>query len=111
MHRRLWSNDPDCVMLRSDATQLDVAAARTWAETVGCSGGLVLVSDDLARLGPDARRLLDEVVERGRAADAAARAGQPPRCDGLLDPDGPLGLAGAGGRVRVDLPTGHGRLV
>jgi hypothetical protein len=69
------------------------------------------VSDDLARLGPDARQLLDEVIERGRAADAGARAGRPPRCDGLLDPQGPVGLAGAGGTVRVDLPSGHGGLV
>jgi alpha-galactosidase len=111
MHRRLWSNDPDCVMLRADDTHLDAEAARAWAETVACSGGLVLVSDDLTRLGGEALALLDAVVERGRAADAAARAGDPPRCDGLLDPDGPAGLAGAGGTVRVDLPTGHGGLV
>ncbi len=108
MHRRLWANDPDCVMLRNDDTELTEAEARAWAETVGCSGGLVLASDDLARLGPDARRLLDEVVEQGRAADAGARAGQPPRCDGLLDPTGPTGLTGAGGRVRVDPETARG---
>jgi Melibiase len=49
MHRRLWSNDPDCVMLRRDGTQLSETAATAWGDTVGCSGGLVLVSDDLAR--------------------------------------------------------------
>jgi alpha-galactosidase len=111
MHRRLWSNDPDCVMLRSDGTRLSGAAAKAWAETVGCSGGLVLVSDDLALLGPDARRLLDDVVEHGRSADRAARAGHPPRCDALLEPEGPAGLIGPGGRVRVDLATGHGEEV
>lgn len=111
MHRRLWSNDPDCVMLRRDGTQLGEAAARAWADTVGCSGGLVLVSDDLARLGPDARRELEEVIEHGRAADAGSMAGLPPRCAGLLDPSGPTGLSGAGGATRVDPATGHGGMV
>jgi alpha-galactosidase len=111
MHRRLWSNDPDCVMLRTDETQLSEPAARAWAETVGCSGGLALVSDDLALLGRGAHRLLDSVVERGRAADAAARAGRAPRCESLFDPAGPTGLVGPGGRVRVDPATGLGGFV
>jgi len=111
MHRRLWSNDPDCVMLRRDGTQLSEAAATAWGDTVGCSGGLVLVSDDLGRLGPDARRRLDDIVERGRAADAASRIGHPPRCDGLFDPTGPTGVSGSGGRTRVDLATGRGGVV
>jgi alpha-galactosidase len=111
MHRRLWSNDPDCVMLRRDGTQLTEAAATAWGDTVGCSGGLVLVSDDLARLGPDARRRLEDIVERGRAADVGSLAGHPPRCDGLLDITGPTGLIGSGGRTRVDPATGRGGLV
>ena len=111
MHRRLWSNDPDCVMLRTDETQLSEAAAKAWAETVGCSGGLALVSDDLALLGRDARRLLDTVIASGRAADAAARAGRGPRCESLLDPGGPTGLVGSGGRVHVDPATGRGGVV
>ena len=107
MHRRLWANDPDCVMLRREGTELDDAAARAWGETVACSGGLVLVSDDLARLGAAERRELAVITERGRAADAGSLAGQTPRCVGLLDPAGPSGLAGSGGRTRVDLATGH----
>jgi alpha-galactosidase len=94
MHRQLWANDPDCVMLRTVDTQLTRAEAEAWARTVGHSGGLVLVSDDLGRLGPQARLLLDDVVAHGRAADAAARTGRPARADGLLDPDGPRGLPG-----------------
>ena len=94
MHRRLWSNDPDCVMLRTVDTQLTSAEAEAWARTVGRSGGLVLVSDDLGRLGPRERRLLDEVVTLGRATDASARTGRPPRADGLLEAGGPRGLAG-----------------
>ena len=56
MHRRLWMNDPDCVMLRTTHTELRPEAARTWARAVGLSGGLALVSDDLALLDAGAPR-------------------------------------------------------
>jgi alpha-galactosidase len=95
MHRRLWSNDPDCVMLRHANTELSVAETERWARTVGASGGLVLVSDELSLLTARDRRLLDEVIEVGRAADASAIAGAPARCVGLLDPAGPRALAGS----------------
>jgi alpha-galactosidase len=69
-HRRLWLNDPDCVLLRTEDTKLTEAQVRRWAEAVGASGGMVLVSDHLPALGPPARRLLEEVLAAGRAADA-----------------------------------------
>ena len=106
MHRRLWANDPDCVMLRTSRTALSPAAARAWALAVGCSGGLALVSDDLALLDAPARRLLDEVVALGAAADAAAIAGTPPRCDDSLRPGGPTHLASAG-RILSILDLDH----
>jgi alpha-galactosidase len=97
LHRRLWLNDPDCLMLRTDHTQLDPEQVRAWALAVGVSGGMALVSDDLALLGSDARALLDEVVALGREADAqAARPnGSPPRCLDLLDANPPTRLATA----------------
>jgi alpha-galactosidase len=97
LHRRLWLNDPDCLMLRTDKTQLDAEQVRAWALAVGVSGGMALVSDDLALLGPDARSLLDEVIALGREADTEARSptGHPPRCLDLLDADPPTRLATA----------------
>ena len=59
MHRRLWLNDPDCLMLRTDETAMTPAAIETWAHAVAVSGGMALVSDDLALLdaeGPSAAR-------------------------------------------------------
>jgi alpha-galactosidase len=106
-HRRLWLNDPDCVMLRTEETRLDADAAEGWARTVGASGGLVLVSDDLTLLDERARRLLDDVVATSRAVDAAAAAGAGPRCIGLLDPAGPAGLQSAGRTLVVDGESGH----
>ncbi|MEX2293246.1 MAG: glycoside hydrolase family 36 protein [Acidimicrobiales bacterium] len=95
LHRRLWLNDPDCLMLRTDKTQLDAEQVRAWALAVGVSGGMALVSDDLSMLGADARALLDEVVALGREADAESilASGHPPRCRDLLDSDPPARLA------------------
>jgi len=109
-HRRLWLNDPDCLMLRQAETRLSPAAARTWAETVAVSGGMALVSDDLALLDDDARRLLDEVVAIGREVDAAARTGAPPRCGDILERPIPGDLSAAGWDLTVDPVTAESSL-
>jgi alpha-galactosidase len=56
MHRRLWLNDPDCLMLRTVGTELRPSEVEAWALAVGASGGMALVSDDLALLDEPARR-------------------------------------------------------
>ncbi len=103
IHRRLWLNDPDCLMLRTEHTKLEPEQMRAWALAVGVSGGMALVSDDLALLGSDARALLDEVVALGREADAGAH---PPRCTDLLDTDPPTRLATAGMELVGDPAAG-----
>jgi alpha-galactosidase len=96
MHRRMWLNDPDCVMLRTRATRMSPDAIRAWALAVGASGGMVLVSDDLSLLDTEARSLLDEIIDIGREVDALARDGSPPACPDLLDSATPRRLlAGA----------------
>ncbi len=95
-HRRLWLNDPDCLMLRTADTGLSAEAVRAWALAVGVSGGMALVSDDLALLDAGARRLLDEVLVLGHRADAEARTGPPPRCGDLMDMATPGWLSAAG---------------
>jgi len=104
LHRRLWLNDPDCLMLRLTETEMGADAVRAWAHAVGVSGGMALVSDDLAVLGDDARALLDEVIELGRASDTAAIAGAPARCPDLLDARVPGHLSAAGVELAAD-PT------
>ena len=73
-HRRLWLNDPDCLMLRTTATQLTPAQVEEWAIAVAQSGGMAIVSDDLALLDAASRRLLDRVLGIGRAADVTSRS-------------------------------------
>ncbi len=110
MHRRLWLNDPDCLMLRSAETDLGVDAARTWSRAVALSGGMALVSDDLSLLDDHARRLLDEAVELGRRSDAEAAAGTTPRCDDLMRHRDVGELTAAGQHLVVDPATGSSTL-
>jgi len=84
-HRKLWLNDPDCLMLRTTQTKLTPAQVSAWAEAVGVSGGMALVSDDLALLDASSRALLDEVIRLGTSSDAEAVANTPPTCPDLLD--------------------------
>jgi alpha-galactosidase len=109
-HGRFWLNDPDCVMLRTRETSLSPEAARTWAHVVGVSGGMVVVSDDLALLGPDEHALLAEVVAMGREADAAAMAGRPAAAVDLLDAEPPTTLRGETSSIVVDPATGTSTL-
>ena len=77
-------NDPDCLMLRTDETAMTPAAVETWARAVGVSGGMALVSDDLALLDARSRALLDEVIRIGRDVDDHAVTGPAPRCEESL---------------------------
>jgi len=110
MHRRLWLNDPDCLMLRPTGTELPAEAATTWARVVGLSGGMALVSDDLALLDRRARALLDETVAIGRTSDAEARAGRPAVATDLLTEDPPTAIAAAGQMLVTDPTTGSSTL-
>lgn len=55
MHMRWWANDPDCLIVREDATELNEAEVRFLATGVALSGGMVVASDDLTRLGETRR--------------------------------------------------------
>lgn len=84
MHRRLWLNDPDCLMLRTEKTALASADAERWARTVGLSGGMAIVSDDLALLDASAKRLLEETVALGRESDASTREQRCPLVESMF---------------------------
>jgi alpha-galactosidase len=58
MHGRLWANDPDCLLVRSDRTKLTLDEVRTMAAVIALSGGMTLSSDDLDKLAPDRLDLL-----------------------------------------------------
>lgn len=58
MHRRLWVNDPDCLMVREHDSQLTLAEVRTWVTVAAMSGGMVLFSDNMSKLEPSRASLL-----------------------------------------------------
>lgn len=106
MHRRLWINDPDCLMLRSQQTELGEEAAKTWARAIGVSGGMAIVSDDLSLLDDSSRALLDEAIALGRVADLAARMGDAAVVPSLMGESLPTSLQSAAGSLTVDLSDG-----
>jgi alpha-galactosidase len=61
-HGRLWANDPDCVLVRSDRTRLSLDETRSLVTAIGLSGGMVLSSDDLDRVPPERMDLLSMLL-------------------------------------------------
>jgi alpha-galactosidase len=88
MHRRLWLNDPDCLMLRAKETRLSNDEREALAWTIAASGGMLLISDDMRLLDEESAALFQEVARLGAEVDAASRD-EPPLLVGLMG-DAPL---------------------
>jgi len=84
MHRRLWLNDPDCVMLRAEETRLSADERHALAWTVAASGGMLLISDDLRLLSDDDATLFRAAATIGAEVDAAS-ADEPPIARTLME--------------------------
>lgn len=76
-HRRLWWNDPDCVLARVRDTRLSAVEVQSWLSVVGLSGGMVVFSDDLEAIPPERwpwmAALLPVQPEAGRPLDLLTR--------------------------------------
>jgi alpha-galactosidase len=75
MHRRLWLNDPDCLMTRSDDTALTDHEVQTLASVLGASGGMLVFSDDVPKLGDAEAARLRGALELARDVDAGGTRG------------------------------------
>ncbi|HEU4430692.1 MAG TPA: alpha-galactosidase, partial [Myxococcota bacterium] len=93
MHRRLWLNDPDCPIARSRGSELTREEARSLCASIAASGGMFVLSDDVAALEPAELALLRDSLALAREVDAGGTAGTARALD-LLAPGGPRGLAG-----------------
>ncbi len=62
MHNRLWANDPDCLLVRTDRTKLSLDETRTLASVIGLSGGMMLSSDDLDKVPPERLDLISMLL-------------------------------------------------
>jgi alpha-galactosidase len=83
MHRRLWLNDPDCLLSRATDTRLTAQEAHTLAATIAVTGGMVLFSDDVPKLADESRALVSETLRLAREVDEASETGTA-RAPGLL---------------------------
>lgn len=72
MHRRLWLNDPDCLMLRARETQLTADERTALASVIAASGGMMLISDDMALLDREASALFKAACQTAAQADRGA---------------------------------------
>ncbi len=62
MHGRLWANDPDCLMVRTDFTKLTLTETRTLATAIAVSAGMLLSSDDLVKLPPERLSIISALL-------------------------------------------------
>jgi alpha-galactosidase len=73
MHKRLWLNDPDCVMIRDTDTGLKPGERLAQMDAIALSGGILMFSDDFSTLSE--RALADlSLIERVSADCFAGQA-------------------------------------
>jgi alpha-galactosidase len=97
MHRRLWQNDPDCLLARSRDTSLTPSEREALATAIAVTGGSCVSSDDLPELSPEDRALLQTTLAHAREIDALGVPGVA-RATDLLGADAPTAVtADAGG--------------
>ena len=75
MHRRLWQNDPDCLLVRSQSNGLTRCERQALATGIAATGGSCVFSDDLAEISGTDRSLLASTLSSARALDRAGLPG------------------------------------
>jgi hypothetical protein len=58
MHNKLWTNDPDCVVVRSNKSKLNVDEIQLQLTVMGLSAGMIMFSDDLSLLEEERLRYM-----------------------------------------------------
>jgi len=72
MHRRLWLNDPDCLMLRARETRLTADERAALAATIAASGGMLIISDDMSLLDAETGKLFRAAAQIATEIDFKA---------------------------------------
>jgi alpha-galactosidase len=94
MHRNLWFNDPDCLLVRKKKNKMTEAQTKIMASVMGVSGGMLLVSDDLTKLEMERLSLLKKVFQLNSECE-----GQTPIPLGIFEADFPQGLYNPAGYI------------
>jgi alpha-galactosidase len=69
MHRKLWINDPDCLLLRDSNTKLTSEERMSLANAIIISGGMYVMSDKLTALSPGIWEWMREIEGMVRSCD------------------------------------------
>lgn len=71
LHRRLWLNDPDTLIVRREDNRLSEDEVLLWASALAIAGGLLFSGDRLSGLAPERLRILRRLLaDRDAFADA-----------------------------------------
>ncbi|WP_061226229.1 glycoside hydrolase family 36 protein [Leptospira interrogans] len=65
MHRNLWINDPDCLLVRESKNKMTTAQTQLMASIMAISGGMLFISDDLSLIGEERLTFLKRILELG----------------------------------------------
>lgn len=63
MHRNLWLNDPDCLIVRKEKNKMNSAQTILMATIMAMSGGILLVSDNLVTIEEDRIEILEKALK------------------------------------------------
>jgi alpha-galactosidase len=66
MHKRLWLNDPDCIMIRDKGTGLKPGERQSQIDAIALSGGILIYSDDFETLSTEAMEDMARIDEISR---------------------------------------------
>lgn len=108
MHRRVWLNDPDCLMLRARKTRLTADERAALASVIVSSGGMLLISDDMSLLDAEAAKLFRQVAQLAEEIDSNAERGPVLALDLMATEDvrGLISENGDGGAIAMILNRG-----
>jgi alpha-galactosidase len=62
MHRRLWANDPDCLVLREEKGGMNLHELRSLATAFYLLAGHLMLSENLAELPPERMALFEQML-------------------------------------------------
>lgn len=62
MHRRLWLNDPDCIIVRRNRSRLNLEEIKCLCATAISTGGLIFFSDNFEKLDSERVSILEKTL-------------------------------------------------
>ena len=63
MHKRLFLNDPDCLLVRSDRNRMTEDQIKALATVIALSGGMIVISDNMQTISPDRVEYIQKVLQ------------------------------------------------